>query len=178
MSRTSSEEATEFLDWPLAYLISYRCYGTWLHGDHRGSVDLENRTPGQPYVPPDVARERAELLRLKHDPVTMSPQQRRVVDTALRQVCRHRGWELLQTAVQTNHLHVVVGAPEAPERVMNAFKAWSTRALRDAGLISSDTKMWARHGSTRYLWSADAVADARRYVAEGQGGERFEAPEE
>jgi hypothetical protein len=24
---------------PLAYLITFRCYGTWLHGDERGSVD-------------------------------------------------------------------------------------------------------------------------------------------
>ena len=26
-------------DIPLAYLISFRCYGTWLHGDERGSID-------------------------------------------------------------------------------------------------------------------------------------------
>jgi len=34
---------------PLAYLITFRSYGTWLHGDERGSVDrfsqhLRNRT--------------------------------------------------------------------------------------------------------------------------------------
>ncbi|MGV3720558.1 MAG: transposase [Actinomycetota bacterium] len=177
MLRTPSDEALEHLEWPLAYLISYRCYGTWLHGDNRGSVDLQNRTPGQPYVPPDVVRERAEFLRLKHDPVTLSPQQRAVVEDALRQVCSHRGWELHQIAVQTNHLHIVVSAPETPERVMNAFKAWSTRALRASSLIAADAKVWARHGSTRYLWSDDAVADARKYVAEGQSGERFETPE-
>jgi hypothetical protein len=26
-------------DIPLAYLITFRCYGTWLHGDKRGSID-------------------------------------------------------------------------------------------------------------------------------------------
>jgi hypothetical protein len=26
-------------DIPLANLITFRCYGTWLHGDQRGSID-------------------------------------------------------------------------------------------------------------------------------------------
>src|SRR5438093_13756827 len=26
-------------DLPLGYLITFRCYGTWLHGDERGSID-------------------------------------------------------------------------------------------------------------------------------------------
>ena len=26
-------------DTPLAYFISFRTYGTWLHGDERGSID-------------------------------------------------------------------------------------------------------------------------------------------
>jgi len=28
--------------WPLAYLITFRCYGTWLHGEERGSIDRKN----------------------------------------------------------------------------------------------------------------------------------------
>ena len=27
---------------PLAYLITFRCYGTWFHGENRGSVDRKN----------------------------------------------------------------------------------------------------------------------------------------
>ncbi|HEV8590779.1 MAG TPA: hypothetical protein VGQ55_01645 [Pyrinomonadaceae bacterium] len=30
-------------DVPLAYLITFRTYGTWLHGDRRGSVDRHGR---------------------------------------------------------------------------------------------------------------------------------------
>jgi len=37
MAHTHREFRTE--DIPLAYLISFRAYGTWLHGDRRGSVD-------------------------------------------------------------------------------------------------------------------------------------------
>src|SRR2546428_5625205 len=30
-------------DIPLAFLITFRCYGTWLHGDDRGSVNQFRR---------------------------------------------------------------------------------------------------------------------------------------
>ena len=33
---------------PLAYLITFRTYGTWLHGDARGSVDREHNVFGTP----------------------------------------------------------------------------------------------------------------------------------
>ncbi|MGQ0761444.1 MAG: hypothetical protein ACT4OT_05435 [Acidobacteriota bacterium] len=35
-------------DFPLAYLITFRCYGTWLHGDERGSVDRKQNVYGTP----------------------------------------------------------------------------------------------------------------------------------
>ena len=33
---------------PLAYFITFRAYGTWLHGDERGSVDRLHNTFGSP----------------------------------------------------------------------------------------------------------------------------------
>jgi hypothetical protein len=30
-------------DYPLAYFITFRTHGTWLHGDQRGSVDRHGR---------------------------------------------------------------------------------------------------------------------------------------
>jgi len=35
-------------DTPLAYFISFRSYGTWLHGDERGSIDRFNNCYGEP----------------------------------------------------------------------------------------------------------------------------------
>ncbi len=52
--------------------------------------------------------------------------------------------------------------------MMNDCKAYTTRALRRAGHVD-DTPVWARHGSTRWLWSEDEIAAAARYVHEGQG---------
>ncbi len=35
-------------EFPLAYLISFRCYGTWVHGDTRRSVDRKQNAYGTP----------------------------------------------------------------------------------------------------------------------------------
>lgn len=49
------EGAAETRDgYPLAYLITCRCYGTWLHGDARGSVDREHNGPGTSLVAPNA----------------------------------------------------------------------------------------------------------------------------
>jgi hypothetical protein len=56
----------------------------------------------------------------------------------------------------------------APERMLAAFKSYSTRALRQNGLLGNDIKPWSRHGSTIYLWKEEDLAKAVEYVALGQ----------
>ena len=70
--------------------------------------------------------------------------------------------------LRSNPVHTVVEAEAEPERVMNDFKAWASRALTrlDGG---AGRKRWARHGSTRRLWNAGDVTSAVKYVAEEQG---------
>jgi hypothetical protein len=75
--------------------------------------------------------------------------------------------------VRTNHAHVVVTAACEPESILEAFKSYSTRALRLAKLISQTLKPWIRHGSTAYLWKERDVAKAIEYVALGQGDDLF-----
>jgi hypothetical protein len=41
-------------DTPLAYLISFRSYGTWLHGDKRGAINRFHNNYGEPYLPPNT----------------------------------------------------------------------------------------------------------------------------
>jgi hypothetical protein len=77
---------------------------------------------------------------------------------------------LLVAHVRTNHVHGVVQAKdERPERVMNDFKAYASRALNRSSLDAADCKRWTRHGSTVYLWTDDEVLTRVRYVASGQG---------
>jgi hypothetical protein len=63
----------------------------------------------------------------------------------------------------------VVAAACKPEPILNAFKAYATRGLRDAGRLPVDVKLWERHGSTRYLWKERNVEKAIEYVLFGQG---------
>jgi len=52
------------MDQPLAYFLTWQCYGCWLHGDPRGSVDSEHNRYGTPVLKRDDAlvRMRAEAM--------------------------------------------------------------------------------------------------------------------
>ena len=159
-------------EFPLAYLITFRCYGTWLHGDERGSYRRSSRvTSGVLRIPPRPGLKRAESQQLKHRPIRLSTRPRAVVEQAVREVCLHRGYRLRAINVRTNHAHSVVSALSDPEPILDAFKSYSTRALRDAGLPSVHVKPWARHGSTIYLWKERDVEKAVEYVLLGQDHE-------
>ena len=152
-----------------AYLITFTTYGTWVHGDERGSVDRENNIPGTALLTPSVSRRRMVTGLMKSHEVKLDREHRNIVQKTIERVCAHFAWELHTANVRTNHVHIVVSAPESPERVMNVLKSWTTRSLVAAKLVKRGTKMWTRHGSTRYLWKERDVRTACRYVCEGQG---------
>ena len=81
----------------------------------------------------------------------------------------HRGWNLLAAHVRTNHAHVIIEAEVPPEKVMNDFKAYASRALNWLDGSEPSRRRWARHGSTRWPWKDQDVREAIRYVVEQQG---------
>ncbi|MBN4060217.1 transposase [Planctomycetaceae bacterium AH-315-I19] len=159
---------------PLAFLITFRTYGTWLPGDPRGSVNKNHNTFGEPSAPPSRNLEQHSRNALKHAPVELDSELRSCVQRAIKAVCEHRNWALPAINVRSNHVHTVVAADRHPNRVMLDFKAWSTRRLREHGLMDHNTTVWARHGSTKYLFDECSVAEAVRYVRDEQDGPRFE----
>jgi REP element-mobilizing transposase RayT len=108
---------------------------------------------------------------MMQQPFDLDGQRRHVVERAVREVCAYREWALHALNVRTNHVHLVVSSPLPPEAAMTTLKAWSTRRLREAGLLESDVKPWSRHGSTRYLWTIDDVQAACSYVIDSQGAD-------
>jgi hypothetical protein len=74
-------------DWALAYLITFTTYGTWLHGDERGSVDRDHNIPGTPYLAPKRRRVGWERRLSRQEPVRLDSAGRAVVKTAIVQVC-------------------------------------------------------------------------------------------
>src|SRR5215211_3489424 len=94
-------------DIPLAYLITFRCYGTWLHGDERGSIDRTHNHFRTPYLPPDERRLTHNVRKLKGEPTFLDAERRTVVADALREVCLVLDWLLHAVNVRTNHVHLV-----------------------------------------------------------------------
>jgi REP element-mobilizing transposase RayT len=154
---------------PLAYLITFRCYGTWLHGDERSSVDRHRNRYESPRIANTGSWLRTNAGMLKHPPVTLDASRRRAVKGAVYEACDFRGWRLQALNVRTNHVHIVVSAACEPERVLTAFKAYATRRMRETGCWPHRYSPWAEGGSKRYLWTDSSVQAAIVYVLERQG---------
>ena len=166
-------------DIPLAYLVTFRCYGTWLHGDERGAIDRRRNQYSSPYIPPNPNWHSYNVRQLKQSPVTLSPLQRRSVERAVHETCKFRDWELLALNVRTNHVHALVHTGTlAPERVLNALKANATRQMRQDGHWPHEHSPWADRGSRRYIWTEVGIERATEYVVNDQDGEmpEFDPP--
>ena len=155
---------------PLAYFITFRTHGTWLHGDQRGAVDRHGRNIyGQERIGLDPIFSVTMERNMTSEPLVLGSRERAVVESAIRGVCSFRGYRLVAINVRTNHAHVVVSGVASAKIAMNAFKANATREMRSAGLIAQDRKVWSRGGSTRYLWKQHNVDAAVEYTLNGQG---------
>lgn len=97
-----------------------------------------------------------------------------MVAQAIKGVCTYRRYLLLAQNVRSNHAHAVVSASIKPEKIVNEFKSYATRALRQAGEFDADARIWSRGASTRYLWKPRHVSAAVEYVLYEQGDVEFQ----
>lgn len=160
---------------PIAYLITFRTYGTWLHGDERGSAGRSPNIYRRRDVAPNEGLEETMQWRAKQDPVILSPSERTIVENAVKEVCERRRYDLKAVNARTNHVHVVVSADTMPERIADAFKAYSTLKLREVGLRSE--RIWSHGRSRKYLWKPRHVEAAIHYVLFEQGDRPFDIGE-
>ena len=157
-------------DIPLAHLITFRCYGTWLPGDKRGSVDRLHNWHKSPRDLPNDARQQHNRAQLKNEPVTLNANRRASVEKAIRETCEHRRWLLRAINVRTNHVHSVVSIGDKKgDRALNAFKANATRQMREDGNWRQPQSPWVDKGSKRNLWNEPNIELAIDYVINGQG---------
>jgi len=149
---------------PLAYHLSWTCYGQWLQGDARGYVDRQHRTPGEPYVYNNPQFYTAAANRMTEPPVWLSDEHRRRVRDAMEAVCAHRQWRLEKQNVQPDHVHVVVRARDVTgKRAMKALKGWATRALNALGPRRSH--WWTVGGKVEQVWNERRLRQVIAYVA-------------
>jgi hypothetical protein len=83
---------TEF---PLAVFFTFRCYGTWLHGDERGSIDRHQNIYGTPRLPNNPNWKQSNQEQLQYAPVTLNAARRKIGHA-------RRARNLLKAALGTN----------------------------------------------------------------------------
>src|ERR1700683_2917807 len=161
LNRDREEAAT-------TYLITWVCCGAWLPGQSGVVSRKQNRFGGR-FLEPKTDWERQSRNRMVQEPYLLYTVRQQVVLKSIHEVCSCRGWTMLAAHVRTNHIHTIITANCRPEQVLIAMKAYSSRALNESELDDSDRRRWARHGSTRYFWTGDAVRAAIHYVVSEQG---------
>ncbi len=154
---------------PLAYLITWTTYGTWLPGDERGWV----KSGEFGIKPPDALRHEAASVSMAADEVRLTLPQRALINETIRAHCLVRGWVLHAVNARSNHVHLVVTAGVTPETVLSQLKAWCSRRLSEqAGLRAASKngqkRWWTEHGSTKWINDEAYFRNAVRYVTEGQ----------
>lgn len=158
-----------------AYLITFSCYGQHLSGQP-GFVEAPQNQFGArlPDPKPNLFRDRR--FQAKQAPFSLNKQDRSLVLKAIVEVCRYKTRFLAAAQVLTTHAHIVVEAEETPEKMMTTFKAHASRKMNEASPATKDRRRWARHGSTRYLWTKESLDEAVKYVLDRQGA-RMECDE-
>ena len=152
------------------HLITFRCYGTWLHGDERGSIDRLHNQYQSPYRKQNQQLQDFSVSELKSKPVTLDAAKREIVEIAVREVCNYRNWLLRAINVRTNHVHTVVSIGDAnASQALNSFKAYATRKMRENNCWEFEHSPWASRGSKRHLWNERSIEIAVDYVVNGQG---------
>src|SRR5258706_15432278 len=101
---------SEFNNIPQAYFITFRGYGTWLHGDKRGAIDRDHSRFGTPRLVPNERRRLLNIARLKNKSARSAPKARAAAEPAAREISRDRKWALCVVNATTNHVHAAVTA--------------------------------------------------------------------
>src|ERR1700690_1276775 len=89
---------------PIAYLVTLRTFGTWLHGDARGSHHRLHRTYGTPPLPGRPRLEAVERLQARAPARLLDARSRVIVERVASDVCAYHGWDMLAGNARTNHL--------------------------------------------------------------------------
>jgi REP element-mobilizing transposase RayT len=158
-----------FSKYPMAYHITFSCYGKVMHGREKysryrtGVAHSEYQAGNKPGI---ASHEESLMTQPAYK---MDESRRKIVLKAIIEVCEYRKWRLFAVHVRSNHVHVVVQAATDPSNILRDFKAYSSRHLNLAGFENNHRKRWAQHGSTMYKWTFEEVKNVVDYVLHKQG---------
>lgn len=156
-------------DPPIAFMLTWTTYGTWLPGDARGWVEYKKG-----FQLPDPMVELECAARMTEDACRLAPHQRDRVEAQVAETCRYKGWTLHAVNCRGNHIHIVLTSPAAPTVIRDQIKAWCTRRLNEQqtalGIRPKDQRRnwWTERGSIRWIFTDSDLADAIDYVLNHQ----------
>ena len=154
----------EFLEFPLAYHLTFGTYGTRLHGDKRGTVSREQNRFGEPIIGQDVVWQRLEQSQLKFPPVVFSNEQQRHIEHVMAGVCERGGWEYHIAAGQPDHVHVMLTSPNDGKAIRKWLKTWLGQEMSTRWPLAPRQTWWAEGRSIRSVWNDDYFKNLFEYI--------------
>ena len=154
---------------PPAYFLTFNCYGTWLHGDKRTSVDRFHNAYKTSRLPPKRSRLARVKKGMRYPAYFLDRPRRWATLEGIVRVAQEAGWTLHAAHVRTEHVHVIVSAEEGPDSMIIRFKAAASKQMNSRNLDRGRRKRWATGGSTPGLWRPEQFWSALIYVIFEQG---------
>jgi REP element-mobilizing transposase RayT len=155
---------------PLAYFLTWTCYGTWLPGDERGWTKWHKGEHVSRPLLADWCRD-----QMIERPIFLDEFERTTVQQIIKLHCNHRAWHLHAVNCRSNHCHAVItSTTHSGEQVRDQLKAWSTRKLKEIQRAQTTLernvreRWWSRNGSVRYVFVEESLEAAIQYTLEAQ----------
>ncbi|MBN2562587.1 MAG: transposase [Phycisphaerae bacterium] len=162
---------------PLAYLLTWTTYGTWLRGDRRGYVGRTLRRRdgvapmrneyGTPYDADDGRTYNWDANALKSSPANLTQDQAVCAAEAFCEVGARSGYELIRASVMSDHVHVLVSAhPDGKNEIFRRLKNVSAVRLTQRYGRPQPMTPRPRLGGTSVV-SGGAVNEGGRWWTKG-----------
>ena len=135
---------------PLAYLLTWTAYGTWLPGDNRG---WQNKLTKEIQTPNTKLYEHAQQKMIETT-FYIPSSDRVVLEKEITAYCHSKSWFLHAISVRSNHIHILMSAKDIrPKIVCQRLKAISTIVLKRSH--KNRKRFWTEGCSTRFIrvWS-------------------------
>ena len=141
---------------PIAYMLTWTTYGSWLQGDERGYVKDGVILYG------NKALNTANKALMQYPEVSLTLVQRQTIENALRKEAELLGQEIYAIAVGKNHIHLAVSSNGMDAGVaVSHYKNAARLKIKDDGFIR---RLWTRGFSKRYCFDEYQLQTVIAYV--------------
>ena len=140
----------------VGYMVTFTTYGTWLQGREQGFVK-DGQVRGE-----NIALARSNAKDMRGPAVRLKKKKKILIQKVLLAKAHKAGQRILAVAVQSNHLHMVLGYDGRPvEETVRRYKNAATVALRNDGFRG---RVWAKGFDKRYCFDEKSLKNRIDYV--------------